>query len=109
MDYEKYRPYVDFIKSYRKASNASTGSAVDSNANVEYKNVTTLTGELTKQDLIGVNRLLMYDQITQLFGEDMAREYLRQLDAHEIYKHDETQPNLPYCVSMTMYTMAWQT
>lgn len=103
MDYEKYRPYVDFIKSYRKASNASTGSAVDSNANVEYKNVTTLTGELTKQDLIGVNRLLMYDQITQLFGEDMAREYLRQLDAHEIYKHDETQPNLPYCVSMTMY------
>ena len=102
-NYEDFRPYVDFIKNYRLASNASTGSAVDSNANVEYKNVTTMTGELTKQQLIGVNRLIMFDTLKKLFNEDIAKEYLRQLDNHEIYKHDETQPNLPYCVSITMY------
>lgn len=101
--YEEYRPYVDFIKDYRKASNASTGSAVDSNANVEHKNITTCTGELTKKELIGINRLLMADKIKELYGENIANEYLRQLDAHEIYKHDETQPMLPYCVSITMY------
>ena len=37
---EKYRSYVDFINSYRVASNAASGSQVDSNANVENKNVT---------------------------------------------------------------------
>jgi ribonucleoside-triphosphate reductase len=102
-NYEDFRPYVDFIQNYRLASNASTGSAVDANANVEYKNVTTMTGELTKQQLIGVNRLIMFDTLKKMFDEDIAKEYLRQLDNHEIYKHDETQPNLPYCVSITMY------
>lgn len=101
--YEKYRSYVDFVKDYRKASNASTGSAVDANANVEHKNITTCTGELTKADLIGVNRLFMSDKLKELYGEHVADEYLRQLDCHEIYKHDETQPLLPYCVSITMY------
>ena len=54
-NYEDFRPYIDFIRNYRLASNASTGSAVDANANVENKNITTMTGELTKQQLIGVN------------------------------------------------------
>ena len=35
---EQYKPYVKFIDSYRKASNAASGSEVDSNANVENKN-----------------------------------------------------------------------
>jgi len=32
----------------------------------------------------------------------LAKEYLRQLKSHEIYKHDETSI-LPYCVSINMY------
>lgn len=102
-EYEKYRPYINFIKKYRVVSNASTGSAVDANANVENKNITTCSGELMKKDLIGINRLMMSDKLIELYGEDMSEEYLRQLDNHEIYKHDETQPLLPYCVSITMY------
>ena len=100
---EKYRSYVDFINSYRVASNAASGSQVDSNANVENKNVTTCTGELYKKDAIGINRLLMIDKITELYGEELAEEYIRSLDGHEIYRHDETNPMLPYCVSITMY------
>ena len=102
-DYEKYRPYINFIRNYQQAQNASTGSAVDSNANVENKNVTTCTGELPKKDFIGVNRLLMQDKLKELYGEDIANSYFEQLDNHKIYKHDETQPLLPYCVSITMY------
>jgi ribonucleoside-triphosphate reductase (formate) len=102
--YEKnYRQYVDFINQYKAASNASTGSAVDSNANVESKNVTTCTGELYKKEGIGTSRLLMINKLTEMYGPEMAEEYIRQLETHEIYKHDETNPIMPYCVSITMY------
>lgn len=100
--YEKYRKYVNFIGKYKNALNAATGSEVDSNANVENKNVTTCTGELPKKDMIGTNRLLMIDKLTELYGESWANEYIRQLDSHEIYKNDETSI-MPYCVSITMY------
>lgn len=97
-----YQKYVNFIEKYKTAINASSGSEVDANANVEQKNVTTLSGELYKKEIIGTNRLLMINKITEMFGEDLAKEYIRQLDSHEIYKHDETSL-LPYCVSITMY------
>lgn len=93
---DKYGRYIKFIKKYCEASNASTGSEVDSNANVDNKNVTTCTGELYKRDAIGINRLQMINKITELYGEDLAEEYIRQLDSHEIYRHDETNPLLPY-------------
>ena len=99
----QYTKYLNFIDRYRKAVNASTGSEVDSNANVEHKNVTTCTGEMYKKEAIGTNRLLMINKITELYGQDLAEEYIRQLDSHEIYRHDETNPMLPYCVSITMY------
>ena len=98
----QYKKYVNFINKYRKALNAASGSEVDSNANVENKNLTTCTGELFKREAIGTNRLLMINKITELYGEDLAIEYIRQLESHEIYKHDETSI-YPYCVSITMY------
>lgn len=100
--YEKYRKYVDFIIKYRKASNAATGSELDANANVENKNITTCSGELTKKIKIGTNRLLMIDKITEMYGADLANEYIKQIESHEKYKHDETSI-MPYCVSITMY------
>ena len=45
----------------------------------------------------------MINKITELYGQELAEEYIRQLDSHEIYRHDETNPMLPYCVSITMY------
>lgn len=95
---EQYNPYVKFIDSYRKASNAASGSEVDSNANVENKNITTLQGELNKKEIIGTNRTLMIEKLTELYGEETAKEYIRQLEAHEIYKHDETSI-MPYTYS----------
>ena len=103
MDLKKYKKHLNFINQYKKAINASTGSEVDSNANVENKNVTTLYGEIFKRDAIGLNRLIMTEHITEMFGKELADEYIRQLDFHEIYRHDETSPVYPYCVSITMY------
>ena len=100
--YERYRGEVNFIKEYRAASNAATGSKFDPNANVEHKNITTCSGELSKKLKIGTNRLLMIDKITEMYGAELAEEYIRQLETHEKYKHDETNI-APYCVSITMY------
>ena len=105
--YSSYEKYVNFINRYKKAVNASSGSEVDSNANVESKNITTLQGELNKKDIIGTNRLLMMNKLTEMYSEDMANEYIRQLDSHEIYKHDETSI-MPYCVSITMYPFLFE-
>src|SRR5574344_1233787 len=104
---ESYRRNVNFIAKYKKATNASSGSEVDSNANVENKNITTCMGELPKREIIGTNRLLMYDKIKEMYDEDLANEYIRQLDSHEIYKHDETSI-MPYCVSITMYPFLFE-
>ena len=91
-----------FIKDYANASNAATGSKVDSNANVTEKNIATLNAELFKADTIKLNRLRLADKIRELYGEDLAKEYIRQLESHELYKHDESSI-MPYCVAITMY------
>lgn len=91
-----------FIKDYARAINAATGSKVDSNANVTEKNVATLNAELFKADTIKLNRARLVDKIRELYGEDLAKEYIRQLESHELYKHDETSI-MPYCVAITMY------
>lgn len=106
--YEKYRKDIEFINKYQKASNAASGSVRDANANVENKNVTTETGEIPKGKFIGINRLRMIDKLTELYGEDLADEYIRQLEQHEIYRNDETNPLLPYCVSITMYPFLFE-
>ena len=91
-----------FIKDYAKASNAATGSKYDSNANVTEKNIVTLNGELFKGDVIKVNRAILTDKIRELYGEELAKEYIRMLETHLLYKHDETSI-MPYCVAITMY------
>lgn len=103
VNYEKYQSYLDFIEEYSKATNAASGSKFDANANVETKNVTTLMSEIHKGDDICMNRLRMIRKLTEMFGKDVADEYIRQLDAHEIYRHDESHPVFPYCASVTLY------
>ena len=98
----RYQKHIDFITKYKKASNAATGSEVDSNANVESKNITTLSGEIYKREAIGTNRLLMMNKLSELYGEEWAERYIDRLESHLLYKHDETNLSV-YCVSITLY------
>lgn len=93
---------INFIDRYINSSNAADGSKVDANANVTSKNIATMEAELNKDINIQVNRALVTRKIKELFGEATAEEYLRQIEAHEIYVHDETSLK-PYCVSISMY------
>ena len=93
---------LDFITEYKKAKNAADGSKMDANANVTQKNIATMEQELMKDFFVQLNRAKVSQKIAELFGEECATEYLRQIEAHEIYVHDETSLK-PYCVSVTMY------
>ena len=93
---------IAFIQKYMKAKNAATGSDVDQNANVANKNIATLFAELPKKDVIALNRELMRQRLTEMYGEDMAEQYEADLAHHIIYKHDETSI-FPYCCSITLY------
>ena len=93
---------LDFITEYKKAKNAADGSKMDANANVTQKNIATMEQELMKDFFVQINRAKVSQKIVELFGQAMADEYLRQIEAHEIYVHDETSLK-PYCVSVTMY------
>ena len=94
----------DFIRDYINASNASTGSKYDSNANVENKNVVTLGQELHKGKNIQQNRYIMHNKIKVLYSKKLADQYIKDLESHVLYKHDESgTPGYPYCVAITMY------
>lgn len=93
---------IDFIDNYISSANAADGSKVDANANVTSKNIATMEAELNKDINIQVNRALVKRKIESIFGEELANEYTRQIESHEIYVHDETSLK-PYCVSISMY------
>ena len=80
----------DFIKDYIKASNAATGSKFDANANVTRKNIVTLGNELYKENNIKQNRYIMQDKIKALYGRALADQYIKDLESHVLYKHDES-------------------
>ena len=93
---------LQFIDSYLNAETAADGAKLDANANVTHKNIATLEAELMKDYFIQVNRALVSNKIEELFGHELALEYQRQIESHEIYVHDETSLK-PYCTSITMY------
>ncbi|UOF01530.1 anaerobic ribonucleoside-triphosphate reductase [Bdellovibrio reynosensis] len=104
MTAEQIQQKIDFIKNYQHAKNAADGAKLDANANVTHKNIATLEAEINKDINIQINRALVGDKISELFGEDLGKEYHRQIEEHEIYVHDETSLK-PYCASISMYPL----
>jgi len=96
------RDRIKFLINYCAAGNAASGSKFDANANVDKKNIATLIGELPKGNFIRLNRRLLTDRVTDLFGKELSDKYLSYLNHHFIYKNDETSL-APYCASITMY------
>ncbi|WP_206486009.1 anaerobic ribonucleoside-triphosphate reductase [Thalassotalea sp. G2M2-11] len=93
---------TSFINNYFVAENAAEGSQFDANANVSSQNIATMEQEVFKDLYIQLNRAKMVAKIREMFDEELANEYVRQLDNHEIYAHDETSLK-PYCASVSLY------
>ena len=78
------------------------GSKYDSNSNVTDKNIAVMSWEVPKKDNIDLNREMMRLKLTELYGEEFAAQYQKDLDSHIIYKHDETSLIPDYCASVSM-------
>lgn len=94
---------IKFIHQYMKAENSATASQLDPNSNVGTKNVCTLAGEIHKDFNIQIKRAIISQKIEEIFGKEVSEEYLRQIQNHEIYVHDESNLLNPYCASVTLY------
>lgn len=99
---EQIKEKVDFIDYYLKANNAADASIIDANANVSSKNIATMSAELNKDIFIQINRGIIHKELQKTFGKEIADKYLKQLEEHIIYTHDETSL-APYCVAASMY------
>lgn len=93
---------TNFIADFIKATNPASGSKVDSNANVTNKTLAVLEAELWKPEFIQVNRAIVYDRLKTMYGKKLADNYLKDIEDHLIYIHDETSLR-PYCASITLY------
>lgn len=99
---EQINAKIQFINQYITATNAATGSTLDANANVSTKNIATLSSELFKDFTIQISRKLIQDRIQTRFTKKLAKQYLRDIEDHIIYTHDESNLS-PYCVAISMF------
>lgn len=106
--HNRARDYVKkkkaFIANYKKSSNTANAT-IDDNSNVGNKNVGILNAEIHKEDNILLNRSIIKDKLQELYPDFDAKQYLKDLENHIIYKHDESSfaGPVPYCVSASMY------
>lgn len=96
---------AEYIERYiTENDNAATGSEVDDNANIQNKNVATLEAEIHKSRNIEISRYRVTKKLQELYGVE-APNYIKDLESHIIYKHDESSaPAIkPYCVAVSLY------
>ena len=96
---------AEYIEKYSNSSeNAATMSEIDGNANVQNKNVATLEAELYKTTNTDLSRYRVTKKLKEM-GSPYAEQYIKDLESHIIYKHDESSaPAIkPYCVAVNMY------
>lgn len=95
----------EFIDRYKKSSNTANAT-IDDNSNVGSRNVAVINAEIHKPDNIQISRGMITDKLKELFPTFNAKNYVKDLEHHIIYKNDESSfagAISPYCTSITMY------
>ena len=95
----------EFINRYKRSSNTANAT-VDDNSNVANKNIAILKSEIHKPDNIQISRGMITDKLKEMYPDFNSKQYVRDLEDHIIYKHDESSfagAIAPYCVSITLY------
>ena len=94
-----------FIQKYKESGNTADAT-IDDNSNVASKNIGILNNEIHKLDNININRGMIMRKLRELYPDFDAKTYVRDLEHHIIYKHDESSfagAIAPYCCSISMY------
>ena len=96
---------LQYIHKYTDSNESATNlSNTDSNANANQKNAATLEGELYKDTNRLVQRALMKELLTEI-NSPYKDQYIKDLEHHIIYQHDETGGIKPYCSAYTLYPL----
>lgn len=96
---------INFINNYKKATNTANAT-IDDNSNVANKNIGVLNAEIHKEENLQISRKMIMGKLKDLYPTFNAKNYVKDLENHIIYKHDESSfagAIAPYCVSLTMY------
>ena len=96
---------VAFISKYKDASNTANAT-VDDNSNVGNRNIAVINAEIHKPDNIQISRGMVMHKLKDLFPDFDNKQYIKDLESHIIYKHDESSFSgaiAPYCCSISMY------
>lgn len=94
-----------FIERYKKSSNTANAT-IDDNSNVSSKNIGVLNAEIHKTDNILISRGMIMDELKRLYPDFNPKNYVKDLERHILYKHDESSFSgaiASYCASITMY------
>jgi len=95
----------EFINKYKNSFNTADAT-IDDNSNVSGKNVGILNAEIHKSDNIQISRRMIMNKLQELYPDFDSKQYVRDLEHHIIYKHDESSfagAIAPYCCSISMY------
>lgn len=97
---------LQYIHKYTDSDDSATNlSNTDDNANSNIKNAATLEGELYKDISRIIQRSQMKELLTEI-GSPYRDQYVKDLEHHIIYQHDESCPILkPYCSAYTLYPL----
>lgn len=100
---------INYIKRYSfSKSNAADNSNTDANANSASKNVASLESEVYKNTNRQIQRSIMKAELNKLYPESgLAKQYIKDLESHIIYTHDEGSSPVPkaYCGAYSTYPM----
>lgn len=96
---------LKYIHKYTESKESATNlSNTDDNANSNKKNMATLEGELYKDTNRIIQRQWMKEMLASI-GSPYRDQYIKDLEHHIIYQHDETGGIKPYCSAYTLYPL----
>lgn len=96
---------VKYIKKYINSDKSATNlSNTDDNANSNKKTAATLEGEIYKNTNRFIQRRMVKDCLNKI-GSPYKNQYIKDLEHHILYQHDETGLLKPYCSAYTLYPL----
>lgn len=89
---------LKFIENF-VASDNTANATIDDNSNVATHNIAVMNTEIHKEDNKETNVRIWYDKIKELYGKDLAEQFLMDIDT-VLYPHDfSSQIGMPYTYS----------
>lgn len=93
---------LQFIDNFIKSDNTANAT-IDDNSNVSTHNIAVMNTEIHKEDNKETNIRIWNDKIKELYGKELAEQFIVDLNTI-CYAHDlSSQIGMPYCVAISLY------